>query len=131
MRFPASLCVLFMTIILSSVIAEPASATESEYISADNSIIFLFDASNSMNVNDRSRLAIDSIAQLIYSLPSNYSVGVVAYNTDVVAASGMADSVGRDSVMESANAVHYTGYTNTGVGLARAMGLLDTVGASQ
>ena len=131
MRFPASLCILFMTIILSLVIAVPASATKSEYIAADHSIIFLFDASNSMNSNDRSRLAIDSIAQLIYSLPSNYSVGVVAYNTDVVAASGMADSDGRDSIMEAANAVQYTGYTNAGAGLARAMELLDTVEAPQ
>lgn len=94
-------------------------------------VVFVLDASNSMNSNDRSRLAIDSIAQLIYSLPSNYSVGVVAYNTDVVAASGMADSDGRDSIMEVANAVRYTGYTNAGAGLARAIELLDTVEASQ
>ena len=94
-------------------------------------VVFVLDASNSMNSNDRSRLAIDSIAQLIYSPPSNYSVGVVAYNTDVVAASGMADSDGRDSIMEAANAVQYTGYTNAGAGLARAMELLDTVEAPQ
>lgn len=106
-----------------------AGADLPEYNS--RAVVFALDASNSMNSNDRSRLAIDSIAQLIYSLPSNYSVGIVAYNTDVVAASGMADSGGRDSIMEAANAVRYTGYTNAGVGLARAMELLDTVEASQ
>ena len=37
-----------------------------------------------MNTNDRERLAKDSIAQLIYSLPSNYYVGFAAYNTSVV-----------------------------------------------
>ena len=65
-----------------------AGADLPEYNS--RAVVFALDASNSMNSNDRSRLAIDSIAQLIYSLPSNYSVGVVAYNTDIVAASGMA-----------------------------------------
>ena len=63
--------------------------------SIQKAVVFTLDASNSMNGNDRNRLAIDSIAQLIYSLPSNYVVGVVAYNTDVVAAQGMADSGSR------------------------------------
>ena len=88
-------------------------------------------ASNSMNGNDRNRLAIDSIAQLIYSLPSNYVVGVVAYNTDVVAAQGMADSGSRDSIMKAADSVRYTGYTNAGTGLTKALELLDTVEASE
>ena len=47
--------------------------------SIQKAVVFTLDASNSMNGNDRNRLAIDSIAQLIYSLPSNYVVGVVAY----------------------------------------------------
>ena len=84
-----------------------------------------------MNGNDRNRLAIDSIAQLIYSLPSNYVVGVVAYNTDVVAAQGMADSGSRDSIMKAADSVRYTGYTNAGTGLTKALELLDTVEASE
>lgn len=89
-------------------------------------VVFLLDASNSMNGNDGNRLAIDSIAQLTYSLPSNYTVGFTAYNTDVVSAVGMADSRGRDLVVEAANSVRYTGYTNAGAGLARAMELLST-----
>ena len=40
--------------------------------SIQKAVVFTLDASNSMNGNDRNRLAIDSIAQLIYSLPSNY-----------------------------------------------------------
>lgn len=75
-----------------------------------------------MNGNDRNRLAIDSIAQLIYSLPSNYVVGVVAYNTDIVAAQGMADSGSRDSIMKAADSVRYTGYTNAGTGLTEGVG---------
>lgn len=99
--------------------------------SIQKAVVFTLDASNSMNGNDRNRLAIDSIAQLIYSLPSNYVVGVVAYNTDVVAAQGMADSGSRDSIMKAADSVRYTGYTNAGTGLTKALELLDTVEASE
>jgi len=94
-------------------------------------IVFLLDASNSMNSNDRERLAKDSIAQLIYSLPSNYYVGFAAYNTSVVSSIGMQDSRDREPVMEAVDAVSYTGYTNAGAGLTTAMELLDTVDAAE
>ena len=124
--------ICFISLLCLIIFLVPLRAAAVDLPKSDSkAVVFVLDASNSMNSNDRSRLAIDSIAQLIYSLPSNYSVGVVAYNTDVVAASGMADSDGRDSIMEVANAVRYTGYTNAGAGLARAIELLDTVEASQ
>ena len=47
-------------------------------------VVFVLDASGSMKTNDSKRLAIDGIAQLVYTLPSDYSVGAVVYNTDVV-----------------------------------------------
>lgn len=94
-------------------------------------IVFLLDASNSMNSNDRERLAKDSIAQLIYSLPSNYYVGFVAYNTSVVSSIGMQSSNDRGQVMEEVDAVTYTGYTNAGAGLTTAMELLDRVDVSE
>ena len=94
-------------------------------------VVFLLDASNSMNSNDRERLAKDSIAQLIYSLPSNYYVGFAAYNTSVVSSIGMQDSNAREPVMEAVDAVSYTGYTNAGAGLITGMELLDTVDAAE
>lgn len=94
-------------------------------------IVFLLDASNSMNSNDRERLAKDSIAQLIYSLPSNYYVGFAAYNTDVVSSIGMQDSHSREPVMKAVDNVTYIGYTNAGAGLTTAMELLDTVDAAE
>ena len=94
-------------------------------------VVFLLDASNSMNSNDRERLAKDSIAQLIYSLPSNYYVGFTAYNTSVVSSIGMQDSNAREPVMEAVDAVSYTGYTNAGAGLTTGMELLDTVDAAE
>lgn len=94
-------------------------------------IVFLLDASNSMNRSDRERLAKDSITQLIYSLPSNYYVGFAAYNTSVVSSIGMQGSNDREPVMEAVDAVTYTGYTNAGAGLTTAMELLDTVDAAE
>lgn len=99
--------------------------------STSKAIVFLLDASNSMNNNDRERLAKDSIAQLIYSLPSNYYVGFAAYNTSVVSSIGMQNSNDRESVMKEVDAVAYTGYTNAGAGLTTAMELLDMVDASE
>lgn len=112
---------------------EPQLGLESQQneYSTKKAVIFTLDASNSMNGNDRNRLAIDSIAQLIYSLPSNYYVGVVAYNTDVIAAAGMADSGSRDSIMAAADSVRYIGYTNAGAGLTKAMELLDGIDAAE
>ena len=121
----------WVIVIISLFIACSTTVAASLNNLTSNAVLFVLDVSNSMNSNDRSRLAIDSIAQLIYSLPSNYSVGVVAYNTDVVVANGMADSEGRDSIMEAANTACYTGYTNAGAGLTRAMEMLETVNASQ
>lgn len=92
-------------------------------------VVFLLDASNSMNANDREGLAKDSVAQLIYSLPSNYEVGFAAYNTEVSASIGLRDSGAREAVVDVVNAVTYTGYTNAGAGLTSALALLDGVEA--
>ena len=99
--------------------------------STSKAVVFLLDASNSMTVNDQERLAKDSIAQLLYSLPSHYRVGFAAYNTSVVSSVGMMDSNAREPVMEAVDAVFYTGYTNAGAGLAAGLALLDTVEASE
>ncbi len=93
-------------------------------------VVFLLDASNSMNSNDREGLAKDSIAQLIYSLPSDFYVGFAAYN-NVVSTVGMKDSHDRESVMQAVDAATYTGYTNAGAGLTTAIELLDTVDAAE
>ena len=48
-------------------------------------VVFLLDASGSMNTQDKNRLAIDAIRQTAYSLPSNYRTGLVVYNTEIQA----------------------------------------------
>lgn len=89
------------------------------------SIIFLLDASGSMVSNDPNRLAIDSIAQLIYSLPSNYNIGFVAYNNELTANQRPIGSDERSTIMKAAETVKYVGYTNAGEGLSQAVKLLE------
>lgn len=89
------------------------------------SVIFLLDASGSMVDNDPNRLAIDSIAQLIYSLPSNYQIGFVAYNNELVANQKPIESDERSSIMKVAENVKYVGYSNAGEGLLQAVKLLE------
>lgn len=87
-------------------------------------VVFLMDASGSMNTNDSERLAVDSIAQLIYTLPSDYKVGFVAYNGAVVAATDLVEEDHRSEIMNTAEAVAYSGYSNAGEGLASAVAAL-------
>lgn len=119
----------FMITVCSTVAAGAAEPRTKEV--QDKAVIFVLDASNSMNSNDKNRLAIDSIAQLIYSLPSDYLTGVVAYNNQVVCATELVDAAGRAAVMQEAAQISYKSYTNAGEGLARAVELLKGMEATQ
>jgi Ca-activated chloride channel family protein len=119
----------FMMAVCGTVAASAAEPQNKE--AEDKADIFVLDASNSMNSNDKNRLAIDSIAQLIYSLPSNYLTGVVTYNNQVVCATELVDAAGRASVMREAAEISYKSYTNAGDGLARAVELLKGMDAAQ
>ena len=77
-RIKSTIICFILFIFSISFLPLKVKATEQE--TEKKSIIFLLDASGSMVDNDPNRLAIDSIAQLIYSLPSNYYIGFVAYN---------------------------------------------------
>lgn len=103
---------------------QPVTSLASETQIPDKAIIFVLDASGSMKTNDPNRLAIDGMAQLIYTLPTNYKVGMIAYNTDIVLSQEPVPSTGREPVIAKANAVMYAGYTNAGAGLKRAVEML-------
>ena len=88
-----------------------------------NEVVFLLDASNSMNAQDKNRLAMDAIRQMAYSLPSDYRTGLVAYNTEIQVKS---DALGgKEDLENQMEEVAYTGYTNAGEGLAQAMELFS------
>lgn len=86
-------------------------------------VVFLLDASGSMNTQDKNRLAIDAIRQTAYSLPSNYRTGLVVYNTEIQAVKTL--DAGMDQLESELAAVTYSGYTNAGQGLSQAVGLFS------
>lgn len=118
-----SICLIIL-ISMSGTVLILADSGNVETDPVQKSILFLLDASGSMQNNDPDRLAIDSIAQLIYSLPSNYRVGFIAYNTEVTASQPFLENDRRALIMKTANEVIYSGYTNAGAGLEQAMKLL-------
>lgn len=100
-----------------SVYAENPAGTE-------KAVVFLLDASGSMKTNDPNRYAIDSIAQFIYTLPSNYKIGFVVYNAEVCTIQPLLDNTHRSGIMEAADTVRYAGYSNAGAGMDQAVGML-------
>lgn len=82
-------------------------------------IIFLLDASNSMNTTDPSYLAADSIKQMAHSLPSNYSIGFIAYDNGLQVLQNL--DATRAQIQEAISQVSYTGYTNAGAGIEEAL----------
>lgn len=94
-------------------------------------VVFLLDTSGSMQTNDPNGYALDGIAQLIYTLPTNYEVGFVAYNTAVSASQPLVKNQQREQVMKAAGEVEYKGYSNAGAGLEEAVGLLEDSEAAE
>lgn len=94
-------------------------------------VVFLLDTSGSMKNNDPNRYAIDSIAQLIYTLPTNYDVAFVAYSSEISALQGFLGNSQRSRIMDAAEAVEYNGYSNAGAGLSEAVQMLESVSAKE
>lgn len=84
----------------------------------EKSVIILLDTSGSMQTNDPDRLTLDSISQLVYSLPSDYRTGIVTYGTEA------ADNGHRDDLIELIKSVEYKSYSNAGAGLSYAVDAL-------
>ena len=114
----------YLTALLLMIAVHTPSHAYAKELSDGKFIVFVLDASGSMKTNDPQRLAIDSIAQLIYSLPSDYQVGFVAYNAGIAASADFVSADGRKQVMDKAETVQYTGYSDAGAGLRSAMEML-------
>lgn len=95
-----------------------------EEMNGGKAVIFLLDTSGSMDTNDPERLAVDSIAQLIYTLPSDYRVGLVAYSSEVIVQQTLVESSHRSEIMSVADKLEYKGYSNAGAGLMCAVEML-------
>ncbi|MDE6906021.1 MAG: VWA domain-containing protein [Lachnospiraceae bacterium] len=108
----------------------PAQASEEKGY-GQKAVVFVLDVSGSMKTNDPNRYAIDSIAQLIYTLPTNYDVGFAAYSSEICALQGFLGNSQRSRIMEAAQAVAYNGYSNAGAGLDEAVLMLKNSNAEE
>ncbi len=116
--------ILIMTMLLIFCVTKNVRGEEKNgNPSAPGELIFLLDTSASMNAQDRDREAIDAIRQAAYSLPSDYRVGLVAYNTDIQTV--IVPGTSAAQMEEMLAGITYTGYTNAGEGLAQAVGLFS------
>lgn len=120
---------LVLVLILSVCFSVRVAAEEQP--NKEKAIVFVLDASGSMKSNDPERLAIDSIAQLIYSLPSDYQVGFVAYNSELVAHWNLVGNSQRSQIMYEAEDAAYAGFSNAGIGLECAVGMLTDAKADE
>ena len=93
-------------------------------LTEDKTVIFVIDTSGSMQSNDPNRIAIDSIAQLIYSLPTNYKVGLVSYSAGTEVEQLPVGNKDRRNIAKAAEGLKYQGYSNAGAGLTSAVSLL-------
>ncbi len=127
---------MLLIIILAFMIASCVPVLAKEEQTTEKSVIILLDTSGSMKTNDPDRLVLDSIAQFIYSLPSDYETGIVSYGTEASCLSGTAETAAadrchRDSIAELATGVEYQGYSNAGAGLSCAVEILEDTTAQE
>lgn len=89
----------------------------------DGEVVFLLDASVSMNKQDKDGLAIDAVKQAVYSLPPNYQAGLVVYNTNIQKMLLFGADMGKwdEALEETAN----SGYTNAGEAMQQAVGMFS------
>lgn len=110
---------LTIGVILILLLSMPVCAQEAQ--NGDKSVVFLLDVSGSMKSNDPERLAVDGIAQLIYSLPTNFKTGLAVYGTEAAVLRKEAESSNRSDIVELAGKAEYQGYSNAGAGLLCAV----------
>ncbi|MCM1183239.1 MAG: VWA domain-containing protein [Roseburia sp.] len=123
-------CLAAVLTFLSAATA-PCAAYAKDAAGTGKAVVFLLDVSGSMKTNDPNRYAMDGMAQFIYTLPSDYEVGFVAYNAEVCAEITPVDNAHRSEITEAADTVPYAGYSNAGAGMERAVRLLSDSAAAQ
>lgn len=89
----------------------------------DGEVVFLLDASISMNKQDKDGLAIDAVRQAVYSLPPNYQAGLVVYNTNIQKTLLFGENIAKwdETLDETTN----FGYTNAGEAMQQAVGMFS------
>lgn len=86
-------------------------------------VVFLLDASISMDKQDKDGLAIDAVRQAVYSLPLSYQAGLVVYNTNIRKTLPFTEDIAQWD--KALNEIINSGYTNAGEAMQQAMGMFS------
>lgn len=114
---------MVVALLLMGIAGISMADTPAENNKGNGEVVFLLDTSGSMNTQDKDRGAIDAIRQAVYSLPTGYQAGLVAYNTGIQTVIPLGtDPEQMDTQLST---VTYSGYTNAGEGLNQAMALFS------
>lgn len=101
----------------------PMGLVKSAALIEQPGVVILLDTSNSMNAAAANYLVVEQIKQLVSALPSHYAAGLVTYNSDLQVANGL--SADKSSLINALAQIDYHGYTNSGIGLEKAVKLLE------
>lgn len=108
--------------------AETGNQTTDQVKQMETDIIFVVDFSNSMNGNDRDKIALQMLATCIDALyTSKVQVGFVAYNDRILSSSApvsIVDKQTREALKAQINSVNRSGSTDIGLALAEAEGYI-------
>lgn len=113
----ALLCAAFML-----VFSLPMQADEPEPVVPVREIVFLLDASNSMN-DLETNVATQTVSLMAHSLTTDFKMGFVSFDTSVQAISNIESSA--SDVSRVASSTLFKGYSNAGAGLTAALSLFS------
>lgn len=115
--------IFYLGICLAAAVLLSISSVASAANIEENEVVFLLDGSYSMNETDAEKLAPDCFEAILQGLPSNYKIGFVVYGDDVRGVRALGDE--RTELGAMLRQVDYTGYTNAGAGLEKALSLFS------
>lgn len=117
------ICIAFLFTLAVTGISMADAQTATENYKGNGEVVFLLDASGSMNTQDKDRGATDAIRQAAYSLPTGYQAGLVVYNTGIQTVIPLLTDP--EQMEARLSAITYSGYTNAGEGLEQAVTLFS------
>lgn len=100
--------------------------------SEERAIVLVIDASDGMLQNvSNSSIINNYIEDLVLSLPSNYNISVVAYNDDICFETELVSFDNKKDAISQLKNISYFGFSNAGLGLSKAIQLLESSGNEQ
>lgn len=89
-------------------------------------MVFVLDASGSMQQNDPQKLALEALNQIIFSSLTDVDIGFVAFNDKVAHTIPVTGTEQRKGITNTILGVRYEGYTNAGDALQTAISLFSS-----